>query len=133
MGVKLGLDFFGFSRGATTARSFIHKIWYFYSYFNLRENIHDKPIFVPRLYYMLGIPYAVEINVRFLGLFDTVSSYGLNHKNDVDFLRLKIPTGFVRKTVHLVAADEYRSNFSLTNIASAGKKGTEIILPGWSP
>lgn len=127
---SLTLDFFGFSRGATTARSFIYKIWYFYSYFNLRTNIHDKPIFVPRLYYMLGIPYAVEINVRFLGLFDTVSSYGLNHKNDVDFLRLKIPTGFVRKTVHLVAADEYRSNFSLTNIASAGKKGTEIILPG---
>ena len=125
---SLTLDFFGFSRGATTARSFINKIWYFYT---LVTDIHGKPIYVPRrLYDILGIPYAVEINVRFLGLFDTVSSYGLNHKNDVDFLRLKIPTGFVRKTVHLVAADEYRSNFSLTNIASAGEKGTEIILPG---
>ncbi|QUB76648.1 DUF2235 domain-containing protein [Prevotella melaninogenica] len=125
---SLTLDFFGFSRGATTARSFINKIWYFYT---LVTDIHGKPIYVPRrLYDILGIPYAVEINVRFLGLFDTVSSYGLNHKNDVDFLGLKIPTGFVRKTVHLVAADEYRSNFSLTNIASAGEKGTEIILPG---
>ena len=126
---SLTLDFFGFSRGATTARCFINRIWNLYFYYNLRTNIYGKPIYKPSFHFF-GIPYGVQINVRFLGLFDTVSSYGLNHKNDVNQLNLKIQKGFVRKTVHLVAADEYRSNFSLTNIASAGEKGTEIILPG---
>ena len=125
---SLTLDIFGFSRGATAARSFIYNTWNLYSYENSRKNIYGNPT-IP-FFHFFGIQYRIQINVRFLGLFDTVSSYGLNHKNDVNFLRLKIPTGFVRKTVHLVAADEYRSNFSLTNIASAGKKGTEIILPG---
>lgn len=125
---SLTLDIFGFSRGATAARSFTYNTWNLYSYENSGKNIYGKPI-IP-FFHFFGIQYRIQINVRFLGLFDTVSSYGLNHKNDVDFLNLMIPTGFVRKTVHLVAADEYRSNFSLTNIASAGKKGTEIILPG---
>lgn len=126
---SLTLDIFGFSRGAATARSFINRIWNFYFYYNFRTNIHGKPIYKPSFHFF-GIQYGVQINVRFLGLFDTVSSYGLRHKNDVNQLNLKIQKGFVRKTVHLVAADEYRSNFSLTNIASAGEKGTEIILPG---
>ena len=125
---SLTLDISGFSRGATAARSFIYNTWNLYSRENPEKYI-DSNSTIP-LFYFFGIQYRIQINVRFLGLFDTVSSYGLNHKNDVDFLRLKIPTGFVSKTVHLVAADEYRTYFSLTNIASAGKKGTEIILPG---
>ena len=126
---SLTLDIFGFSRGAATARCFINRIWNLYFYYNLRTNIYGKPVYKPSFHFF-GIQYGVQINVRFLGLFDTVSSYGLKHKNDVNQLNLKIQKGFVRKTVHLVAADEYRSNFSLTNIASAGEKGTEIILPG---
>lgn len=126
---SLTLDIFGFSRGAATARCFINRIWNLYFYYNLRTNIYGKPVYKPSFHFF-GIQYGIQINVRFLGLFDTVSSYGLNHKNDVNQLNLKIQKGFVRKTVHLVAADEYRSNFSLTNIASAGEKGTEIILPG---
>ena len=126
---SLTLDIFGFSRGAATARCFINRIWNLYFYYNLRTNIYGKPVYKPSFHFF-GIQYGVQINVRFLGLFDTVSSYGLRHKNDVNQLNLKIQKGFVRKTVHLVAADEYRSNFSLTNIASAGEKGTEIILPG---
>lgn len=126
---SLTLDIFGFSRGAATARSFIYRIWNLDFYYNLRTNIYGEPIYKPSSHFF-GIQYRVQINVRFLGLFDTVSSYGLRHKNDVNQLNLKIQKGFVRKTVHLVAADEYRSNFSLTNIASAGEKGTEIILPG---
>ena len=34
------------------------------------------------------------------------------------------------KVVHLVAADEYRALFALTDITSARTRGTEIILPG---
>ena len=51
------------------------------------------------------------------------------YNDDVSELSLKIPT-YVDRTVHLVAADEYRQYFGLTNINSAGKKGKEIILPG---
>ena len=73
-----------------------------------------------------------------MGLFDTVSSYhkGLNtsptnHFNtkNVAELALNIPK-YVDMVVHLVAADEYRANFSVTNIQSAGSLGYEIILPG---
>ena len=54
-----------------------------------------------------------------MGLFDTVSSYGKYFSNDVDDLQLKIPDGKypkVDKVVHLVAADEYRALFALTDI-----------------
>jgi len=73
-----------------------------------------------------------------MGLFDTVSSYDRyistspNFKDDVHSLQLRIPFFYptVKKVIHLVAADEYRENFALTDITSASKKGKEIILPG---
>lgn len=34
------------------------------------------------------------------------------------------------KTVHLVAADEYRKNFALTRVEPSDKKVVELILPG---
>lgn len=70
-----------------------------------------------------------HINVRFLGLFDTVSSYGLFHDNDVADLSLDA-VNKAQKVVHLAAADEYRKNFALTNIQNAGFKGIELLLPG---
>ncbi|MBV6881793.1 hypothetical protein AXA65_17090 [Chryseobacterium sp. FP211-J200] len=70
-----------------------------------------------------------HINVRFLGLFDTVSSYGLFHDNDVQDLSLDA-VNKAQKVVQLAAADEYRKNFALTNIKNAGFKGIELYLPG---
>lgn len=70
-----------------------------------------------------------HINVRFLGLFDTVSSYGLFHDNDVSDLSLDA-VNKAQKVIHLAAADEYRKNFALTNIQKAGFKGIELLLPG---
>ncbi len=71
---------------------------------------------------------AVEIH--FAGLYDTVASFGLSHTNDTRQLHLdSIGTFNAKKVTHLVAADEHRANFSLTNIDSA-TNGDEIFLPG---
>ncbi|WP_296151321.1 DUF2235 domain-containing protein [uncultured Flavobacterium sp.] len=70
-----------------------------------------------------------NVVVRFVGLFDTVSTYGLFADNDVIDLSLNA-VNKAYKTVHLSAADEYRKNFALTNINSAGFKGISLSLPG---
>jgi hypothetical protein len=70
-----------------------------------------------------------NIAIRFVGLFDSVSSYGLFFDNDVDDLGLTA-INKARKVVHFSAADEYRKNFALTNIVSTGFKGVALSLPG---
>ena len=120
---EMTVNVFGFSRGAAAARNFVSQ----------RRKIQDK--------------YNLESSkfiIKFVGLFDTVSSYeeegnfgrygsGASHDfdNDVEELKLKLE-GNVQKVVHLTAADEYRENFSLTNIKSsiAAGVGYELSLPG---
>lgn len=119
----LTLDVFGFSRGAASARSFVSRL----SGRNGWTETNGRNVWL--ISHLSDIP-GLQIKVRFLGLFDTVSSFGFNFNDDVDDLALSIPTNVVNKTVHIVAADEYRKNFALTNIASADRKGTEVILPG---
>ena len=82
--------------------------------------------------FMYSFTKGATIKVRFLGLFDTVSSYGGIIDDDVAELSLSIPSTNpnVYNVVHLSAADEYREKFPLTNIHSAGKRGREVILPG---
>lgn len=85
--------------------------------------------------------------IRFAGLFDTVASYSekiiwnaftqtdpkdtpQQFTDDVKELNLnKIGTQALR-IIHLTAANELRANFPLSNIKSAGAKGTELVLPG---
>ncbi len=77
----------------------------------------------------------IDINVRFLGIYDTVSSYGeidemggdnvykkgathlLNSffKNDEEELNLQ-NMGIIQKIVHFTAKDEHRENFALTRV-----------------
>lgn len=68
-------------------------------------------------------------SVKFLGLYDTVSSYGANFDDDVDELGLN-KIGNVDKVFQICAGDEYRRNFALTDISSVGDKGDHIIIPG---
>jgi len=124
----LYLDVFGFSRGAAAARIFVNEV-------------NKKKIYKDDKSYSFGklgkafkeLDYntkSLRIKVRFLGIYDTVSSYGSNVFDDIDNdkVPLKIPNvGF---TVHLTAEDEYRENFPLTNIASAGANSIELTLPG---
>ncbi|MCP2029027.1 hypothetical protein L1276_004206 [Flavobacterium sp. HSC-32F16] len=120
---EIDVNVIGFSRGATAARHFLSQ----------RRKLQDL--------------YNIESNkfiINFVGLFDTVSSYeeegrfakvgsGLSHNfdNDVEELKLKLE-GNVKKVFHLTAYDEYRYNFSLTNIKSSIDAGIgyELSIPG---
>ena len=105
------INVLGFSRGAAAARNFISQ----------RKEIASK----------LKLENEYKIYFNFVGLFDTVASYGVYHQNDVKELSLDIK-GNAKKVIHLVAADEYRENFKLTNIESSIKAGVgyELSLPG---
>ena len=118
---------FGFSRGAAAARNFVHLV-------------NTQPELFKGWNFGKGIAKKNRgISVNFVGLFDTVASYGTWFYNDTSDLHLNFEAGYASKVVHLVALDEYRANFSLTNINSAlslpsrngkGKMGYELRIPG---
>ena len=145
----------GFSRGAAAARHFVHII--LNDYFPLQSNILGDFEFTLKLETQLSKYKVSEIKFKFVGLFDTVSSFSLNgtaaQLSNVSELGLNsLSAGNVEKVYHLVARDEHRKNFAVTNISSAGAspmnpkllnpiyldsstsessgKGIEIILPG---
>ena len=120
---EIDLTVFGFSRGAAAARNFIAKKYRLQDEYNIE---------------------TTKFNVTFVGLYDTVSSYekegnfsvlgsAASHDfdDDVEELKLKLEN-HVKKVVHLIASDEYRENFSLTNIKSSIEAGVgfELELPG---
>ncbi len=111
----LTLDTFGFSRGAAGARYFIYKAL-----------LGDKSIKSQ----LQDLGYSVrKVEFKFAGLFDTVSSHGLSFTNDTSALKLD-SVSFVDQVVHLVAADEHREKFSLTDISSARSTGIQVYMPG---
>ena len=135
---KLGtltVNVFGFSRGAAAARHFVARRTseFFAQYISLSESLHVE---------------AEIVTVNFVGLFDTVSSYGgeyfktlrgqifnkvVRHSFDDDVRELRLAIGGeARQVVQLAAADEYRANFALTNIQSSVRAGVglEVRLPG---
>ncbi|MBP5703265.1 MAG: DUF2235 domain-containing protein [Paludibacteraceae bacterium] len=75
------------------------------------------------------IDFFPHPTIKFLGLYDTVSSYGANFDDDVDELGLN-KLSHVKKVFQICAGDEYRANFNLTDISSAGDKGNYIVIPG---
>lgn len=134
---RLQIDAYGFSRGAAAARNFIFEI-------NQKQN-DQKEILMDGIYDHFGDVYIedggvlgeklaengitarLKIEARFVGLYDTVASFGVYHQNDVNQLNLKS----IRKanyTFQLAANDEHRSNFMLSTIGNA--RGTEKYLPG---
>jgi hypothetical protein len=111
---EVEFDVFGFSRGAAAARNFISR--HTYAPAKLAADI--------------GTPQA-KMTFKFVGLFDTVASHGVVHTNDVKDLNLRIGAGKAKKVVQLQAGDEYRTNFSLTNVASTvGDGGYQLTMPG---
>lgn len=112
----VNLYVFGFSRGAAAARSFCTR---------MRT-------------YLAKLDIKFKINIKFLGLFDTVASVGSAHSSRALYgkenghhswaaMDLMFPSG-IDKTVHLVAAHEVRGSFPITSIASM--TGEEIVFPG---
>ncbi|MFH6934751.1 T6SS phospholipase effector Tle1-like catalytic domain-containing protein [Flavobacterium sp. FlaQc-30] len=118
----LCLDVFGFSRGAAAARVFLDEISQ--KAYPLSANRKNKGGALG--YYLAQKDIKVDlIKVRFLGLFDTVSSFSTlidgkpNFDNDTKQLPLN-NLGKAKAVMHFTAADEHRNNFSLTT-TSVGK------------
>ncbi|GAA6768853.1 hypothetical protein AAFH68_48100 [Flavobacterium sp. CGRL1] len=124
----LYLDVFGFSRGAAAARIFVNEL-------NKNKTAGKKNSYkwgyLGKAFKELGyktLPHRIK--VRFLGIFDTVSSYGSNVFDDIEKDKVPLTIPKVGFTVHLTAEDEHRINFPLTTIASAGENSIELTLPG---
>ncbi len=151
----LKINVYGFSRGAAAARHFLHianSPALIYSrlpenkvqvlapgYYEAMPNdrtiltLKENPL-LNKHGYLAACLLDGELNVNeilfdFVGLYDTVASYGLYHGNDVEDLQLQAiqKANFV---LQLSSDDEYRENFDLTNIQSAGLHGLELTLPG---
>ncbi|MFW1801938.1 phospholipase effector Tle1 domain-containing protein [Acinetobacter nematophilus] len=137
------INVFGFSRGAATARHFVH----------LAKS-------KPKLFKGWGFS-PKQVRFRFVGIFDTVSSFqtidgtamakaalfglgGVIHSaakpdfdNDVKELSLNFKDfdaddKKISKVFHIAAGDEYREYFSLTNIMAARREkyGYEVVMDG---
>lgn len=138
---RVNLNVFGFSRGAAAARNFVAELVqiayrgrYMEGFFVDRDGMiaeREMPA-SGHLGYALkkkGITLKTDqLSVRFLGVFDTVSSHGASFSNDVSELRLNVLTP-AKKIVHLTAIDEIRENFSLTRVPK-NAKSIEKDLPG---
>ncbi|CAH0218756.1 DUF2235 domain-containing protein [Chryseobacterium sp. Bi04] len=150
----LTLDVFGFSRGAAAARNFVYEVHKpKYSPLTYVAPVQGaEPISTDSDGYYtelkefparghLGIQLQEKnlkittITIRFLGLYDTVSSYdptatnktiSPNFSNDV--AELKLNTLKAKKIIHFCASDEHRENFMLTLTRNAG--GNDFFLPG---
>lgn len=152
----LTLDVFGFSRGAAAARNFVYEVnkpkykatsktykkrkvsvSYYYDSDGEEIPLAELP---PKGHLGLHLKKAGitvdRIVVRFLGIYDTVSSYDptvdtlvgmIDHdfSNDVGELHLNDITA-AKKVVHFIATDEHRENFDLTAV----HMGEEKTFPG---
>lgn len=129
--VKLHCSVSGFSRGAAAARRFVSCI-------EKKQGSTLTPFKVClKDDHLENVGVKVQsvddIDVLFLGLFDTVSSYGtvktmLSMSNNVKELALdKIYDA--KSIVQLCAGDEYRKHFALTTVKDSGNS-KNYIIPG---
>ena len=147
----LTFDVFGFSRGAAAARNFVHEIGKAKYKANAHtvsnegmsvtsysdddgNNVSGEEL--PKWGHLglkleeAGIKVDV-LKVRFLGIYDTVSSYSKylspvpNFANDVEELSLN-DIGKAQTIIHFIAENEHRENFDLTQVHI----GTEKTFPG---
>ena len=153
---SITINVYGFSRGAATARHFLAVTndssianinldgYFWFPEFDKPfrypiDSDADKPSYPKNIEVKWGyfgkclIENGVfeigKVIFNFVGLYDTVSSHGFSHDNDVKDLGLDAIKK-AKMVFQLSAADEYRENFDLTNINSAGLKGLELTLPG---
>ena len=82
------LNAFGFSRGAAAARWFIHAA--LNGDFRRPRPLRQRRPLIARVR-ALGIEIQ-RVEVKFVGLFDTVSAFGVNHENDTEQLQLEAIT-----------------------------------------
>jgi hypothetical protein len=134
---KLTFDLFGFSRGAASARYCVHRLLEFMDTYDEYGNIVETTETYIQRRLRANFLDVREVEIRFVGLFDTVVSYKaaqavkLGGSLENWLVKQKaISNDKVKKVVHLVSAEEHRDQFCLHNIKSAGGKGEEYFLPG---
>ncbi len=110
---EINVAAFGFSRGATEARAFMHWL-----------ASHSKVKRSGSTLTYDGIP----LNIKFLGIFDTVESVGWAGANRrPELVKVSVPE-FVKKCFHVVAAHELRDAFPLTVLGT--NRYTQVVYPG---
>ncbi|MBP3998106.1 phospholipase effector Tle1 domain-containing protein [Pseudomonas koreensis] len=126
---SLTFDTFGFSRGAAAARHFANEIVRT-SRGPLGHVLRNLPrAFGPRF----NDQYKSDINMGFIGLFDTVPSIaGWSNLGNIKSpiatgIKLYLDRRFFSDVAQLVARDECRANFALSRVKP---DHLEIILPG---
>lgn len=109
---EINVAAFGFSRGATEARAFVNWISRISGIKSKGKNLtyHDIPL-----------------NVKFLGVFDTVESVGMAADNMMPALVKTTLPAYVQKCTHIVAAHELRHAFPLT---LADGNARHVVYPG---
>lgn len=129
---KLTIDIFGFSRGAASARYCVHRLLK-----SEESDVYGNEAYIQQRLRILHGLEVKELEVKFVGLFDTVVSYKaaqivkLGGSLENWLVKQKaISHEKVKKVVHLASAEEHRDMFCLHNIKSAGGKGEEYFLPG---
>lgn len=127
--VNLTFDTFGFSRGAAAARHFANEVAQGQKG-PLGETIK---MFRRAFQEAFGGEYQRDIQVGFIGLFDTVASVGglanlgYVRSQKAPWLNLYLPRSLFPKVVQLAARDEVRANFPLTRVKA---DHPEFNLPG---
>ncbi len=94
------IDIIGFSRGAATARMFVDRIN------NEYDDIENKN----------GSALTEPPEIRFLGIFDTVASFGFAWTDEEWNFQPRVPK-IVRSVRHAMSMDERRETFDLDRIA----------------
>lgn len=109
---QINLSVFGFSRGASLARAFTNRV------LDLCKEVGG------------GLEYeGYPIRINFLGLFDTVASFGLPTQNVQVPFRVKDlrVSSKVERCVHFVAGHEVRFSFPVDLIRLDGKLGGDWV------
>lgn len=125
---RITFNVFGFSRGAFNAR-------YFCAMAKISEKITENKTGTKALdsgRYKLDMP-PDKLTINLVGIYDTVSSEGLSHYNDVKPFDLNIgKKQGIAKIIHLTAQNEYRNHFPLTRVNTAASEGIafECSFPG---
>ena len=111
------LDIVGFSRGSAEARDFVNQV----------ISRRDANYYRDKTKGFSGD--CVSLNIRFMGLFDTVLAAGGVGRRDFN---MAIPAS-VQYVAQAVAANEHRSKFQLESIQSSfpGNTGSETTARGW--
>lgn len=134
---ELTFNVYGFSRGAATARNFVHEVTQEKGALK-EKNFFRKDVNFDNKFGLLGeeidTSKVEKMTINFAGLFDTVSAHDMDGidkgifedaHDDVEELHLKA-INKAKKVVHFVAEDEHRKNFALTTTS----KGIQKYFPG---